>query len=90
VHAQTPGAGMTSGNALCLAYEPLGWEGTVVAISLSETDANLLRQTLEARLVELRREISHTDSPRFREMLYQVDGMLQRVIQQLPVGAAER
>ena len=53
-------------------------------ISMSEQDARVLRETLEARLIELRREISHTDSPRFRETLYEVDGALERLINQLP------
>jgi hypothetical protein len=56
----------------------------VVQISLSEQDASMLRETLEAKLVDLRREISHTDSPRFREILYQLDAMLQRLLAQLP------
>jgi hypothetical protein len=56
----------------------------MVHISMSEQDASMLRQTLEAKLADLRREISHTDSPRFRETLYQLDGMLERLIKQLP------
>jgi hypothetical protein len=60
----------------------------VVQISLSEPDASMLRETLEAKLVDLRREISHTDSPRFREILYQLEGMLQRLIAQLPRDVA--
>ncbi len=51
---------------------------------MSEQDAVLLRELLEAKLPALLREISHTDSPRFRERLYDVEGMLQRVILQLP------
>jgi hypothetical protein len=53
-------------------------------ISLSEQDARILREMLEAKLTELRREISHTDSPRFRDALYEVDGALERLINQLP------
>jgi len=55
--------------------------------SLSDRDAGILHELLAARLVELRREISHTDSPRFRDTLYEVEGMLQRVIAQLPKEA---
>jgi len=44
----------------------------------------MLRELLDAKLVELRREISHTDSPRFRDTLYEVEGMLGRVLAQLP------
>ena len=57
-------------------------------ISMSDKDANILHELLAAKLVELRREISHTDSPRFRDTLYEVEGMLQRVLSQLPKGAA--
>ena len=53
-------------------------------LSLSDRDAGILHELLAAKLVELRREISHTDSPRFRDTLYEVEGMLQRVIAQLP------
>ena len=53
-------------------------------ISLSDGDAGILREFLEAKLVELRREIARTDSHRFRDTLYQVEGMLQRVLAQLP------
>ena len=53
-------------------------------ISISDNDASILRELLDAKLVELRREISHTDSPRFRDALYEIDGVLQRVLTQLP------
>jgi hypothetical protein len=56
----------------------------VPQIAVSDQDATTLRELLNAKLVDLRREISHTDSPRFRETLYQVEGMLQRVLDQLP------
>jgi hypothetical protein len=56
----------------------------VPQIAVSDQDATILRELLNAKLVDLRREISHTDSPRFRETLYQVEGMLQRVLDQLP------
>jgi hypothetical protein len=55
-----------------------------ISISLSDADARVLRETFEAKLVELRREISHTDSPRFRNTLYEVEGALGRLIEQLP------
>jgi hypothetical protein len=60
----------------------------MVQISLSESDAALLRQALDAKLKDLRREISHTDSPRFRETLHQLEDGLQRTLDQLPPGAA--
>jgi hypothetical protein len=56
----------------------------VLQISISDEDADILREVLGAKLVDLRREISHTDSPRFRDTLYRVDGMLQRLLTQLP------
>lgn len=62
----------------------------MVAISITETDASVLREVLDAKLVELRREISHTDSPRFRDTLYQVEGALQRLLAQLPADITTR
>ncbi|MBI2185868.1 MAG: hypothetical protein HYU37_01950 [Acidobacteria bacterium] len=59
----------------------------MVTISLSEQDAGVLREWLEPKLVELRKEESHTDSPRFREKLYEVQGALERLIGQLPKTA---
>jgi hypothetical protein len=61
-------------------------EAMVVAISITESDASILREVLDAKLVDLRREISHTDSPRFRDTLYQVEGALQRFLAQLPAS----
>ena len=58
------------------------WE-RAMQISLSEEDAAILQQVLDAKLTDLRREISHTDSPRFRDTLYQVDAMLERLLPQL-------
>lgn len=57
-------------------------------ISISEQDAAILREILEAKLVELRREESHTDSPRFRNTLYRVDAMLERLLPQLPPSSS--
>jgi len=56
----------------------------MVSISLSEQEAGVLRDWLEPKLVELRKEESHTDSPRFRETLYVVEGALKHLIDQLP------
>jgi hypothetical protein len=56
-------------------------------LSITDADAKILKEVLSAKLVELGREISHTDSPRFRDTLYQVEGVLQRVIGQLPSTA---
>ena len=56
----------------------------MLSISIAEDDGRTLKEFLEGRLVDLRREISHTDSPRFRETLYQLEGVLLRTIAQLP------
>ena len=56
----------------------------MVAISISDEDGGILRDVLESKLVDLRREISHTDSPRFRETLYKLEAVLRRTIDQLP------
>lgn len=56
-------------------------------LSMSEEDAGVLREVIDAKLLELRREISHTDSPRFRETLYKVEGALTRLADQLPRSA---
>ena len=53
-------------------------------IHLSDDEADILREVVEARVIELRREISHTDSPRFRDTLYRVDETLGHVLGQLP------
>ena len=39
----------------------------MVSISIPDDDGRTLKEFLESRLIDLRREISHTDSPRFRE-----------------------
>ena len=58
----------------------------MVSLSIQNDDGAILREFLESRLVELRREISHTDSPRFRETLYRLEAVLQRTIAQLPAS----
>lgn len=62
-------------------------EGAMSQISISDQDGDILREVLDAKLIELRREISHTDSPRFRKTLNEVEAMLERVIPQLPRDA---
>jgi hypothetical protein len=61
----------------------------MLQVSLTDEDAGMLRDMLNAKLVDLRREISHTDSPRFRETLYRLDGMITRLLAQLPQTLAE-
>ena len=55
----------------------------MLRLSMTDEDAGILREVLDAKLVELRREISHTDSPRFRETLYRLEGMLARLLAQV-------
>jgi hypothetical protein len=59
-------------------------ELAMVSISIADDDSRTLKEFLEAKLVDLRREISHTDSPRFRATLYELEGVLQRTLAQLP------
>jgi hypothetical protein len=56
----------------------------VPQITVSDQDARILRELLKAKLVDMRRETPHTDSRSFRETLYEVEGTLQRVLDQLP------
>jgi hypothetical protein len=56
----------------------------MLQLSMIDEDAGMLREVLDAKLVELRREISHTDSRRFRETLHRLEGMLTRLLAQLP------
>lgn len=55
----------------------------MATISVTNADAEILREVLDAKLIDLRREISHTDSPRFRDKLYEVEGALQRLLAQI-------
>jgi hypothetical protein len=66
-----------------LPVQPTGWEVTLVTILLTEPEAAALRETLDAKLIELRREESHTDSPRFRATLYELEAVLMKVLDQL-------
>ena len=56
----------------------------MLSIAIAEEDGRTLKEFLQGRLVDLRREISHTDSPRFRDTLDQLEGVLLRTIAQLP------
>jgi len=59
-------------------------------LSISDKDAAILREVLDAKLIDLRREISHTDSPRFRHTLEDVEGALTRLLAQLPAPITTR
>jgi hypothetical protein len=56
----------------------------MLQLSMTDEDAGILREVLDAKLVELRREIFHTDSRRFRETLHRLEDMLTRLLAQLP------
>jgi hypothetical protein len=56
----------------------------VAQITVSVEDASMLREILDAKLIDLHREISHTDSRDFRQVLKQRVDMLERVLAQLP------
>ena len=60
----------------------------MLSISIAEDDGRTLKEFLEAKLIDLRREISHTDSPRFRATLEELEAVLQRVLAQLPETTA--
>jgi hypothetical protein len=55
----------------------------VLQVELSYDDARLLREVLEASLVELRREISHTDSREFKLTLLERRTALERLLQKV-------
>ncbi len=52
-------------------------------LSLSFEDAAVLREVLEASLVELRRELWHTDSREFRDLLRQRVDTIERMVEEL-------
>lgn len=54
-------------------------------LSMSDGDAAVLRELLEAALLDLRREISHTDSREFRGALHQRQLTLERLLQEILV-----
>jgi hypothetical protein len=56
-------------------------------IEIPEADVPLLRDVFVEKLKDLRREESHTDSPRYRAGLYEVDVALERLLAQLPRDA---
>jgi len=57
-------------------------------LSLSFEDALVLREVLEASLVELRRELWHTDSREFRDLLRLRVDTLERMLEELSAAAA--
>ena len=57
-------------------------------LSISFEDAAILRQVLEAALVDLRRELWHTDSREFRDVLRDRVQTLERVVDELKTERA--
>ena len=57
-------------------------------ISLSLDDALILREVIESSLVDLRREIWHTDARDFRELLKRRCDALERMLDELAVVTA--
>ncbi|HEV8317762.1 MAG TPA: hypothetical protein VGQ10_10140 [Vicinamibacterales bacterium] len=62
----------------------------MLQISLTEQDAVMLREILDAKLLDLRHEVSHTDSREFRVTLHQVEAMLERLLAQLKGSMSDR
>lgn len=56
-------------------------------ISVSVEDGVILRQIVESSLVDLRKEIWHTDSREFRDLLKQRAAALERVLEELSAAA---
>lgn len=57
-------------------------------LSISSEDAALLREVLEAALVDLRRELWHTDSREFRDLLRDRVQTLERMLEQIKEESA--
>lgn len=49
-------------------------------IDLSQDDAQALRELLQQRVTELDREINHTDSPRYKNVLRDTERRLERIL----------
>jgi len=60
----------------------------MIELDLSEAEARILAETIEAVLSDLRMEIADTDSMDYREMLKGHKQALQKVLEQLGGGAA--
>jgi hypothetical protein len=60
----------------------------MLQITINTADAALLREILEARLLEMRRERWHTDTRAFKEILRERELALTRLVDQLPSAAA--
>jgi TnpA family transposase len=54
-------------------------------ISIASEEAAMLREILEAKRVDLLKEIAHTDSRGFRDLLRAREEMLERLLAQIPM-----
>jgi Ala-tRNA(Pro) deacylase len=61
----------------------------VVHLALTEPEALQLRSILEARLTDLRREISHTDARQYRDLLNDIAATVERLLKPLTSGPAQ-
>ncbi len=59
----------------------------MVHIELSTDDAALMRNLLDDKLQELRKEINRTDSLAAKDTLRKLEHALERLVAQLPSGA---
>lgn len=57
-------------------------------LDLTDDDARLLRELLKSALLDLRREIAHTDSREFRHTLVERQEGIERLLQGLPREAS--
>lgn len=56
----------------------------MINIQIEEAEANLLRETINKYLVDLRREISRTDRHEHRDYLTEQEDMMKKLLEQLP------
>jgi predicted secreted protein len=60
----------------------------VINLELTEDEARHLKASVEAALIELRREIARTDHREFRDLLREREDALTRVADRIPAPAA--
>lgn len=59
----------------------------MVHIAISTDDAVILREVLDGKLLELKKEIWHTDRHEFRDLLTAREAALERVLAQMETPA---
>ena len=60
----------------------------MIALELTESEARHLKASLEATLIDLRREIAHTEHREFRELLREREEALTKVAERIPSPAS--